>query len=801
MKRYIFLAIALFSIISSFAETDNDGIGTRIDFLNPQGERIGSTMLDVRYYDFPIFRIGILNNEFNIRPMVISSDNNYVAKVNMVPWGINKYPFTSSFDLESGITDLYYQIFNDDFSAPQSGKLVGTNDIQCGLPLRIFIKVPSGSYPKVSELYKYTMVSSDGTPYYNYTLEAFDPFHYSLWGWDGISLQARQVLNERYFGKSYYFQRSETDPDLWYYDTFMPNEPLELTFDIEYPDGKMLRQSANYALWELYSQDIFNQILHNDETFMMTNIGDYISEDYISGYNTVTNYQILSDVESFKSCNYWLNSTPWLTCFKYIVHSNLILKSIDQFTSATQAERDIVRAQMLTLRSHAYWRILQLYAPRWSESGNGSQLCAPLELTLNTEYQRPVTMKEIADQCYQDLDEARLIFRTNDYKRESIIEPDLNVATGVKMRLALLREDWVEAADCSKEIISRVPLTKNEEYTSGFYNPSESWIWGAWNNQPQELYYNSYQNFTACNGAYPALWGYGNGAIDRTLFSHMDNNDIRRNLFVMPENININNIGQWYNTQRMDENKLTLLGNLNIFARTWANQNKPEYANATPFQFENSYDVPIQFGAQTKFYQPGPRYDSPAAIPFMRTEEALLTHAEALFRLGDNVGAIYDLNTLNSMRVTKDYAYITPDADIFNEIKKARKIELWGEGFSFYDQKRWNLPIERKYWTAGDTQSGNWPSSYTGICPVDAANGWRMVVPLAYLQENKLMNLDELGYKDITGYTPASAPAKTKNKDLKVSKFDTRKETFKITQTKKSNKFEEFKTNPPFLAH
>ena len=34
---------------------------------------------------------------------------------------------------------------------------------------------------------------------------------------------------------------------------------------------------------------------------------------------------------------------------------------------------------------------------------------------------------------------------------------------------------------------------------------------------------------------------------------------------------------------------------------------------------------------------------------------------------------------------------------MLDEIRFQRKLELWGEGFAFYDMKRWNIALDRTY--------------------------------------------------------------------------------------------------------
>jgi hypothetical protein len=79
----------------------------------------------------------------------------------------------------------------------------------------------------------------------------------------------------------------------------------------------------------------------------------------------------------------------------------------------------------------------------------------------------------------------------------------------------------------------------------------------------------------------------------------------------------------------------------------------------------------------------------------MRLAEMYLTKAEALAHLGKTAEA---QEVLTAFAVTRDPSYVskgnTGDA-LVQEILTQRRIELWGEGFRWYDLKRLNLPMER----------------------------------------------------------------------------------------------------------
>jgi len=351
------------------------------------------------------------------------------------------------------------------------------------------------------------------------------------------------------------------------------------------------------------------------------------------------------------------------------------------------------------------------------------------------------------------------------------MQPDLNVARGIKMRLAMLREDWETAKQLSEAILADKPLTSNAEMKNGFFTPADSWIWGAWNDN---LYYWSTQSWNACNGIYPATWSIGCNAIDKDLYLSIPEGDIRRSLFAMPDQLGTMNVfsnwDNWYRLPYLDNNKYryTLIAsdgsveNASKKFQSHYSSLKPAGVSVGAFtriDDSNGY-VPVLFGSQVKFYQPGVNQWERAAMVMMRTEEALLAGAEAAFRLGDEAKARELLAKLNAKRCPGYSTTATGNA-LLAEIQKTRKIELWGEGHSWFDQKRWNMPITRHKWVKGDKNSGNWAESAPESIATDFGSGWRFPIPAYYLKHNTLVDISKMGYVGVTGYeAPQGVKAK-----------------------------------------
>jgi hypothetical protein len=82
---------------------------------------------------------------------------------------------------------------------------------------------------------------------------------------------------------------------------------------------------------------------------------------------------------------------------------------------------------------------------------------------------------------------------------------------------------------------------------------------------------------------------------------------------------------------------------------------------------------------------------------YMRAAEMYLIEAEAKFKAGDESGAKLVLTQLVSTR-NPSYSITALTGNVLrDEIRYQRSLELWGEGFSFFDMKRWGLALQRTY--------------------------------------------------------------------------------------------------------
>ena len=127
-----------------------------------------------------------------------------------------------------------------------------------------------------------------------------------------------------------------------------------------------------------------------------------------------------------------------------------------------------------------------------------------------------------------------------------------------------------------------------------------------------------------------------------------------------------------------------------------------------------------------------------------RGAEMLYTQAEALFEMGQETEAREIL--IQAVKPYQpDYACSLTGTALRDEIRLYRRFDLLGEGHSWYDYKRWNLPMDRLSWKDG----GTWADVFCGdgrnngsggnYGPEDR-NGWCVSIPDEELNFNAYLN-------------------------------------------------------------
>jgi len=354
----------------------------------------------------------------------------------------------------------------------------------------------------------------------------------------------------------------------------------------------------------------------------------------------------------------------WGTFYKYIYYANEILglipPDVDLSTADGTNEKIMkYKAAALTMRSFAYTYLMWLYQDDYL-SGGKDKPGVPLHLDNSNPLKDRAPAQEVWNQVIADATEAISLFRKAGYfKTEDRTDIDGTVASVVLARAALTIGDWDKAISASAEVIKEYPtlMDKTQYTTSGMTLLANETIFG----------YKVDVNTSQGTSSFPGWmnpWGeggYGGSqgswvAIDQRLYDQIPETDYRKLNFVQDDYIEY------------------------TYPSSGATIKYPKYNNT-------KFAAGIMEGQTTAYYQ---------NEIYMRSSEMLLVKAEAEARSGDDAAARNTLFQLVSKRNPAYQLSTKSGDDLLTEIQLQRRIELWGEGgFEFYDNKRWNIAVDR----------------------------------------------------------------------------------------------------------
>lgn len=530
--------------------------------------------------------------------------------------------------------------------------------------------------------------------------------------------------------------------------------------------------------------------INTGEAYLNTMCNDALGQDYICGRGITRELGANGvKLQTLANSNYVINNMPWMYCYSIIQQANSILSGIEH-AEGTEEERNFRWAQCLTFRAFGYMKLLQWYAPRWEDSNNGERYCVVLRTEPGTGPTPLVTMNTVLEQIYKDIEKANELYDKTSMDRDYKWEPNQSVANGVLARAALIKHDWATAQKAAHDARQGFEIMDNKTMYSGQTVDNNDFMWTQ-SAHPDDLGYWNWGGWFSCNGAYISAWDRGAGAIDLQLYNQLDEKDARRAMFITPDKLNATSNSNPGKLTEADFWNKTLVGtslvqmNYGPAAADRKNPNKKwgltnfvmryvEYykdnictgsfeplidsdgthygyytlttkSSGSSFKLNSQYYVTVwktPIGAQLKFIST-PNYGS-MYYPFMRAAEMCLAEAEAAYMNGDMETAKSCLTEINAKRIEGYTCDKSGDA-LLEEIKLCRRIELWGEGQSWSDFKRWNWPMNRIAWS--DTNpGGNWIPICEGEVPTTAGQGWRFSVPAAEWQYNHLIDRTLLSY-------------------------------------------------------
>jgi starch-binding outer membrane protein, SusD/RagB family len=377
------------------------------------------------------------------------------------------------------------------------------------------------------------------------------------------------------------------------------------------------------------------------------------------------------------------NATYWRYGWFCITTANQMLNYLPDETVGTNNFLKECKARGLFARAYGYNYLMESYQSAFLQGGN-TKLGLPLyDRFQPTQENKPrATSVETYAFIKNDLNRAIALFKEAGIGYTAdITDIDLAVANFLLARISVWTGDWATAIKASTEILEKYPnLLSQAQYggkntgtatdpiilpeTNGFLNNAQN---------PEVILGFPLGAALTYTNQYFNAFGKGNGGvlraykrIDNRLYDKISPNDYRKDAFMQPA------FG----------NYIYPPNNVPSFIPTYTNL---KFAATHGLGSTNKIDV----GASTTYY--------------MRTSEVLLMKAEAEAQSGAEPAAKATLNKLLAARTKTGMTPLTTDTypamaglTTLQMVQLQTRIEMWGEGGrEFYNNKRWNIPVDR----------------------------------------------------------------------------------------------------------
>ncbi|MHA8080761.1 RagB/SusD family nutrient uptake outer membrane protein [Aquirufa regiilacus] len=386
---------------------------------------------------------------------------------------------------------------------------------------------------------------------------------------------------------------------------------------------------------------------HSGHPAMMI-ILDHMGEDMVLGTTAASWHVGETRWTAHRSDVNTMVQFPYEMYYRIIGNANIGIANIDKAVGPA-ADRNTLKGEALALRAFGYFNLVQLYGKRYDARAKpNSQLGVPLVLEPTTEGKPRNTVEEVYTQINKDLADAAALLTSSRLNKSHI---NLSVVKGLQARVALVQQDWANAAKFAAEARAGYQPMNSTQYLDGFQDIANSeWMWGFDHLEDQTEYFGGYHSYISCNYNSTVIRTYPK-VINNLLYKQIPATDVRSKM--------------WVETPTTS-NSIVPPGGV-----------RPKFLNQ-------------------KFRLPGtPSTSAMGDVPYMRAAEMYLIEAEAKARLNDAAGAS---QVLFDLIKTRDAAYVKSTNSgqaLVDEILVHRRVELWGEGHRFLDLKRTNAPLNR----------------------------------------------------------------------------------------------------------
>jgi hypothetical protein len=388
----------------------------------------------------------------------------------------------------------------------------------------------------------------------------------------------------------------------------------------------------------------------------------------------------------------------WYQRYHIIASANAIINKAAEGTIPEDAKFKEIVGQAYTYRAYAYFSLVQHYAKGYLIGNPASDPGVPLLFSSEAPFtsEPRSSVQAIYDQCMLDIDNAISSFEGatarptgNAFDKSQL---NIDVAYGLKARIALSMGEWRTAADAAVMARKDYPLMDESDYYTGFNTTLlPEVIWGSNVIGTETTFFRSYF-YLMCNTFNGSQVRNNPKIMDKRLYAQIPDTDYRKGLFLK-------------DAPNSNTSASNGMGG-------WANNTNPLYTTEAEFEAEidrlaSVYGWTSRHNTHpymhVKMKQKTPGGIDPDDIILMRSSEMYLIEAEAEAMLG-NIDAAQ--NALKPLGEERDSAYDVTMYDtqekLMEHIKFQRALELWGEGFLYTDKIRWDDGIDH----AADGGSG-----------------------------------------------------------------------------------------------
>ncbi len=458
-------------------------------------------------------------------------------------------------------------------------------------------------------------------------------------------------------------------------------------------DPTTLQNSANALYTSMYSE--YSSANHDEIGIgSILHATDMMTEDIVQTKEHWFTYDYQLE---FRMNNYRRPYSVWTIFYTMINQANDVITLVDldivnsDANSSTAQTLRSCYGQALGIRALSYMYLIQIFQNPFTaeptaagSSIDRSKPGVPLYYSSNetdktSNYGRN-TVGAVLDAIEADLLQAEKVL--TGITRTTKVQIDKSVVDGLLARYYLLVGNWSKAAEYAKLAYANYTIMEEDELVSGGFIDLESkeWMWGFDVTSETTLVYASWYSHISNLAPGYAGGGYAPRAIDKRLYDQIPATDFRK---------------QWFNGASGD-------------ATQEQSGAQGAYAN-------------LKFGWDGYWTMDN---------PWMRAAEMYLIEAEAQARQGNGTAAAEALKPLMAKR---DPAWNATSVSV-EDVLLQRRIELWGEGFAYFDLKRNYRGIDRTY----DGSNHRKPD---GFIKVDAGDvRWTYQIPLSEIQENPDIN-------------------------------------------------------------